>query len=349
MPSSRPSATCANFSGTPSVTVTPFVTNSASPRSAPIVPSVATNGGMCSAATSAPFSSPATAPTATPIATPAPIETPCVRLHVPATPLSATMLPTDKSMPPVMITNVMPSAMMLITDTRRATSSRLASVRNRSFAIVRATAIAIRPANGTSVAERRRSALTRVSARGGRRRGRQQRLDVGRVDVVARHDDDAGVDALLALPMIENGHGRPDAFAPHAERLLRDERVDRAVANRLHEIRRRVEADDGDFPFESPVHHRARGGHCGRLVRAEQAAQIGKACQKILRHSQAARPIGFRELIADDGDARKFLANRVLKAAFALEARSGPRGDAQDRDRAASTEPFAHPARREHA
>src|SRR5205807_1088368 len=71
--------------------------------------------------------------------------------------------------------------------------------------------------------------------------------------------------------------------------------------------------------------------------------------QEVLGHREAARTVRLGELIADDPDARKLLADRVLEAALALEPGSGAGRDAENRDRAAPAEPLAHPARGHHA
>ena len=69
---------------------------------------------------------------------------------VPNSPATARMEPTERSMPPLTITSVMPSAMMLITAVCRATLARFMEVRKWGVAIVSATKRKIRVTNGRS-------------------------------------------------------------------------------------------------------------------------------------------------------------------------------------------------------
>src|SRR5205807_10292326 len=128
-----------------------------------------------------------------------------------------------------------------------------------------------------------------------------------------------------------------------------DERVDRAVADGLNQIGRSVEADDADLAAQLAIGDGACRADGARFVRCEQPVEIRKPREKILRDSQAARAIRLGELIPGDLDAGEFRANRVLKTALTLEARAGPRGDAEHGDLAVPLQQFAEAPRREDA
>jgi len=91
-------------------------------------------------------------PNATPINIPAPIAKPGGR---PATikpavsvPDNAITGPTDKSMPPVRITQVMPTAIIALIDTWRAMFDRLLAVRKVSLARIITSVTTTNPTNG---------------------------------------------------------------------------------------------------------------------------------------------------------------------------------------------------------
>ena len=94
------------------------------PRIMPSVPSVTMNGLIFSRVVRKPLASPQARPVSTPTATPAGMAAPRSMAMVPISPPMARMAPTERSMPPAMITSVMPSAMMLITAVCRTTLDR---------------------------------------------------------------------------------------------------------------------------------------------------------------------------------------------------------------------------------
>ncbi|MNV74847.1 hypothetical protein D3C71_1680990 [compost metagenome] len=63
-------------------------------------------------------------------------------------PLSAITGPTDKSIPPVKITQVMPTAMIALIDTWRAMFSKLEDVKNLSLAKIMQNVTTIKPTSG---------------------------------------------------------------------------------------------------------------------------------------------------------------------------------------------------------
>ena len=73
------------------------------------MPSVAMNGGKPMRVTNTPFNAPQIAPTTIPPSMPSGTGTPALTSIAAATPESASTDPTDKSMPPVMITHVAPN------------------------------------------------------------------------------------------------------------------------------------------------------------------------------------------------------------------------------------------------
>src|SRR5438045_4947970 len=72
-------------------------------------------GGILSAAIATPFASPHAAPAANAAAMPATTGAPFVRANAHATPASAIIEPTERSIPPETITTVMPIAMIVMT------------------------------------------------------------------------------------------------------------------------------------------------------------------------------------------------------------------------------------------
>ncbi len=124
----------------------------AAPRTTSMVPSVTMNGTTRSRVTRAPFASPQSAHTAT--ARPAASqgqgpEAQSLRNQAMTTVLSATIEPTDKSMPPEMMTSVIPSAAMPTMVVWRAMVSRLRDERKLSGPMIANSAkTAIRPSSG---------------------------------------------------------------------------------------------------------------------------------------------------------------------------------------------------------
>src|ERR1700730_17527702 len=114
----------------------PRVYHLATPRAVTMTPRVAMNGGMDVQAIRVPLRRPAAAPTASPAATGArtgksvsdgytalPASEDCARLAATIA-VTATTEPEDRSMPPLMITWVTPTAMMPITETCRIIATR---------------------------------------------------------------------------------------------------------------------------------------------------------------------------------------------------------------------------------
>jgi hypothetical protein len=93
----------------------------AKPRAIPIIPSVATKGGVFPLAMIRPLKSPHKAPTPKPIRIPTTPGTPSLRKLAAMTLVSARTEPTDRSIPAIMMTKVIPTATMPITETCRRT------------------------------------------------------------------------------------------------------------------------------------------------------------------------------------------------------------------------------------
>src|ERR1700682_3430985 len=117
--------------------------------------------------------------------------------------ISAAIDPTDRSMPPEMITNVMPTAMIPINDVRVSTFIMLSTVAKSRFSSVPATHSTIRPASGPSPCSRCASRNARPAGAvsvGAGRMGDQllfgQMVEAEcRLQLAAAHDDDAMAEA----------------------------------------------------------------------------------------------------------------------------------------------------------
>ena len=105
------------------------------------------NGGSVVFAKMTPFTTPETAPAAKPAARQTPNGSPAKDKYEATMPAMAITAPTDKSMPPIISTMVMAQAMIMLTDTCRATLIRLAGVRNVGDAMASTTNKIIRKAN----------------------------------------------------------------------------------------------------------------------------------------------------------------------------------------------------------
>ena len=127
MPSTWPVARERNDSGYPEIG-RPSESMSADPRATLIMPSVAMNGGRRPIVISAPFPRPQARPTTRPTAAAAAIGSPASCAVPSATPASATIEPTDRSMPPVRITNVIPTATIPMNALCSTTLTRLETV-----------------------------------------------------------------------------------------------------------------------------------------------------------------------------------------------------------------------------
>ena len=107
------------------------VTCSAMPRAINIMPSVAMNGGSRSRVTAMPLAKPHAVPARMPASMPSQTgKPPAFTARAAVTPASARTDPTDRSMPPVMMTQVAPMPRMAIEVTWSATVSPLPTVRN---------------------------------------------------------------------------------------------------------------------------------------------------------------------------------------------------------------------------
>ena len=91
-------------------------------------------GGMCRYATNSPLPMPKATPTSSPTPIAKPGGNPATISPAVKVPDNAITGPTDKSMPPVRITQVMPTAMIALIDTWRAMLERLLAVRKVSLA-----------------------------------------------------------------------------------------------------------------------------------------------------------------------------------------------------------------------
>src|SRR3990172_9098960 len=108
----------------------PSVYTSVSPRAIVRVASVAMNGATLPYATAMPLTAPNPVPTASPASNATASGAPPFNTPASTAPAMARTEPTDRSIPPVRITNVMPAAMIALIETWRVTLSRLPTVRN---------------------------------------------------------------------------------------------------------------------------------------------------------------------------------------------------------------------------
>ena len=88
------------------------VTITATPRKMFMVASVTMMSGMCSLTISRPFNAPSAVPRASVSSTVSATGSPALSIMPASTPHSDSRLPTERSMPPIMMTMVMPSATM---------------------------------------------------------------------------------------------------------------------------------------------------------------------------------------------------------------------------------------------
>ena len=107
----------------------PSAMYSAPPRAMDIMPSVAINAGRFTRVTSRPLTRPHTPPVSTQPASAAPSGTPLLSMAPSRMPANATTEPTDRSMPPVMTTIIMPIARIPLTAACFQTFSRLRGTR----------------------------------------------------------------------------------------------------------------------------------------------------------------------------------------------------------------------------
>jgi hypothetical protein len=105
-------------------------------------------GGIFSKATKIPLPTPKPTPTNRPMRMASGAGTPATISPVVRVPDNAITGPTERSMPPVRITQVMPTAMIALIETWRAMFSRLAPVRNLSLAKIMKTVTTTRPTKG---------------------------------------------------------------------------------------------------------------------------------------------------------------------------------------------------------
>ena len=102
-----------------------------SPRASPIMPRVAMNGGSRSLAVNSPLTHPSAAPAARAQPHASGAGNPDFAAEAATSEESASTLPTDRSIPPVRMTTVMPSETTPMIDDCRSTFSRLATVKKR--------------------------------------------------------------------------------------------------------------------------------------------------------------------------------------------------------------------------
>src|SRR3990167_6831364 len=105
----------------------------ATPRATSIMPSVAMKGGSLSTVTHRPLIRPHRAPTSNPASMASGTGTPAFTARAATTPASARMAPTERSMPPVMITQVAPMPRKAMEVTCRATVMPLPTVKKASL------------------------------------------------------------------------------------------------------------------------------------------------------------------------------------------------------------------------
>src|ERR1700676_768050 len=108
MQNSAPLPSSAKESPRPETGRAPVICN-ATPRATSIMPSVAMNGGNPMRVTNKPLNAPQIAPMITPPSMPIGTGTPAFTSNAATTPESASTDPTDRSIPPVMITQVAPT------------------------------------------------------------------------------------------------------------------------------------------------------------------------------------------------------------------------------------------------
>src|SRR5438093_6721582 len=107
----------------------PCVNRSAAPRAMLIMPSVAMNGGRRPIEIKTPLPIPHASPTSNPIVNASGIDRPAARLLAITAPENANTEPTDRSIPAVIITNVIPAATTAIIEVCSAILSRFETVR----------------------------------------------------------------------------------------------------------------------------------------------------------------------------------------------------------------------------
>ncbi len=113
------------------------VSCSATPRAISIMPSVATKGGIRSRVMTRPLNAPQAAPARTPAHIAGTTGRPALTAIADTTPDSASTEPTDRSIPPVMMTMVSPIPSSPMTDVCNSTVSPLLTDRNAGLAIAK--------------------------------------------------------------------------------------------------------------------------------------------------------------------------------------------------------------------
>ena len=127
------------------------------------VPSVTMNGCSPASATSPPLTSPHAMPSSRPAATHTTIGTPAAIMVAETTAASAAVGPTERSIPPEMMTSVMPIAMHALIDDCWRMLTRLRSVRNVGARAANTAKITIRPMSVPASRRLKRAKRCRVA------------------------------------------------------------------------------------------------------------------------------------------------------------------------------------------
>ena len=143
----------------------PPVMSSAAPRITDNVPSVVMNGLMRARATSRPLIRPAPAPVINAAAMPSRGQPVRVAVIAPSTAARPIVEPTERSMPPAMMTSASPSATIPTTEISRATLNRLRAVRKYGLVMLSATKTAISISPTVASRRSRTAAIPRRSRR----------------------------------------------------------------------------------------------------------------------------------------------------------------------------------------
>src|SRR6185312_7797699 len=147
--------------------------------------------------------------------------------------------------------------------------------------------------------------------------------------------DEAGLHLLGVLTAVECRHRLVDAELADDSRLLRDQRLNGAVPQRLDLIRAGVEADDLHLAALTGLLHTGGGTLGGEEVRGEDADQVGVLLQLGADELCYGRWVVVAVLHADVGELAVGL-DRVLESLGARVGRRDARIYTHDHDLAAS-------------
>src|SRR5205085_4853735 len=129
-----------------------------------------------------------------------------------------------------------------------------------------------------------------------------------------------------------------DGLVAHLERVLEDERVNRAGLEVFDQVRAGVEADQNDLAGQTLLLdglHRADGR---RFVGGEEAVEVRVRGEDVRRAVERAGAVALAILKRDDLDAGVLLLDRLLKPLLALVGRDRAGLDAEDGDTALPAE-----------